>query len=107
MTTATLPAPVSPSPAPAGAGRTALDAAIAELAAHKQAWTAVPIAERIALLEELIPGFLGVAERWTQAGLEAEGLDPASPPAAEEWLTGPFFIVRNLRLFIRSLRDLE
>jgi acyl-CoA reductase-like NAD-dependent aldehyde dehydrogenase len=108
MTTATLTAPPEPVAAPAERfDKARIDAAVAELAAQKKAWTRIGVAERIALLSELIPAFLGVADRWVDRATAAEGFSRDSPEAAEEWLTGPFVIVRNLRLLIRSLREIE
>ncbi|HEV7515188.1 MAG TPA: aldehyde dehydrogenase family protein [Thermoanaerobaculia bacterium] len=86
--------------------RSALDCAVAGLAGRKTDWVKVSIPERIALLDELIYGFLGVADRWTAACLEAEGLDPSHPSAGEEALVGPYFVLRNLRLLKKSLQDI-
>jgi acyl-CoA reductase-like NAD-dependent aldehyde dehydrogenase len=79
---------------------------VAGLAGRKTDWVKVSIPERIALLDELIYGFLGVADRWTAACLEAEGLDPSHPSAGEEALVGPYFVLRNLRLLKKSLQDI-
>ena len=98
-------------PAPAlcgldGTSRSALDAAVAGLKGRKADWAKLSIAERVALLDELIHGVLGVADRWSAACLKAEGLDPSHPSAGEEPLVGPYFILRNLRLLKKSLQDL-
>ena len=87
--------------------REAMDAAVRDLQAHRRPWTEVPVRDRITLLEELIRSFLPVAERWAAASSAAEGIDPASPAAAEEPLVGPYFVVRNLRLLKKALWDVE
>src|SRR5947209_18929916 len=97
--------PISPASLDASS-RGALDAAVAGLKARQADWVAVPVAGRIALLDELLHGFLGVADRWTAACLAAEGLDPAHPSAGEEALVGPYFVLRNLRLLRKSLTDI-
>ncbi|MEA2694800.1 MAG: hypothetical protein QOJ16_4187, partial [Acidobacteriota bacterium] len=63
-----------------------LDSAVAGLKGRKADWVRVSTPERIALLDELIHGFLGVADRWAAACLAAEGLDPSLPSAGEEAL---------------------
>jgi acyl-CoA reductase-like NAD-dependent aldehyde dehydrogenase len=87
--------------------REEMDAAAAALQAKKGEWTAVTVAERIAILGELSRRFLAVADRWAALGIEAEGLDPASPASGEEALVGPYFILRNLRLLRESLLDIQ
>ncbi|HEY0553841.1 MAG TPA: aldehyde dehydrogenase family protein [Thermoanaerobaculia bacterium] len=87
--------------------RPEMDAAVAALQAAKGAWTAVSVAERREILGELTARFLGVAERWSALGIEAEGLDPSHPGSGEEALVGPYFILRNLRLLRESLLDIE
>jgi acyl-CoA reductase-like NAD-dependent aldehyde dehydrogenase len=96
----TAVAPVSPTSHPD------LDAAIAALREKTRTWTATPVYERIALVEELIRSFLGVADRWAAACVEAEGLDPVQG-LAEEALVGPYFVLRNLRLLKIALQDVD
>lgn len=98
-------------PAPAFAGlddtsRSALDAVVAGLKGRQADWAKLSIPGRIALLDELIHGFLRVADRWSAACQKAEGLDPSQPSAGEEPLVGPYFILRNLRLLKKSLADI-
>ncbi|HTQ79899.1 MAG TPA: aldehyde dehydrogenase family protein [Thermoanaerobaculia bacterium] len=83
-----------------------LDSTVAGLKAHRGDWVRVSVGERIALLDELIHGFLAVADRWTAACLAAEGLDPSHPSSGEEALVGPYFILRNLRLLKKSLQGI-
>ena len=80
-----------------------VDAALARLAASKDAWLRVTVPERIALLDALLQGVLGVAEAWADGGARLKGLDPASQLAGEEWLAGPMVTVRNLRLLREAL----
>src|SRR5689334_2287206 len=96
------PKPPASSISPAGgldaSSQAALDAAVAGLKGRQGDWVKVTVVERIALLDELVRGFLAVADRWTAACLEAEGLDPSHPSSGEEALVGPYFVLRNLRL---------
>lgn len=100
MTVATAPNLVSTS-------REAMDAVVRDLQAHRSAWTQVSVRDRISLLEELIRTFLPVSERWAEAAIEAEGIDPTHPSSAEEALVGPYFVIRNLRLLRKALWDIE
>jgi acyl-CoA reductase-like NAD-dependent aldehyde dehydrogenase len=79
--------------------RQELDNAVGELQARKAAWTAVTVAERRALLARLRRDFLAVSERWAAASAAAFGL----PDTGETSVTGPYFVLRNLRLLDKSL----
>jgi acyl-CoA reductase-like NAD-dependent aldehyde dehydrogenase len=83
------------------------DAAVDALQAHKEAWLAVEIPERIAILRELMTGLEAVAEGWVAAACGAKGVARGSGGEGEEWLGGPFTTMRNLRLLIGALKDVE
>jgi aldehyde dehydrogenase (NAD(P)+) len=72
-----------------------------------RAWVKVSPAERIALLEELRRSYSAIAEPSVRAACEAKGIHPASPTAGEEWLAGPLVVLRNLRLLVESLKDIQ
>ncbi|RMF76577.1 MAG: aldehyde dehydrogenase family protein [Acidobacteria bacterium] len=80
-----------------------LDAAAQELAARREAWRRVDVDERIALIDELSRGFARIAARWAESVLELEGLDPERPEAGEEWLVGPYLVLRYLHCLRRAL----
>jgi len=86
--------------------RQALDLAVEELRTHAGEWAALPVAERIALVEELQRDVARVSERWVAVSLQAKGIATDEPAAGEEWLSGPYFVLRNLRLLRRSLADI-
>ena len=83
-----------------------LDAAVTHLQDHKRAWAGLPIAERIALLDELRARLEQVSARWAGAAARAEGLPEGSHGAGEEWLVGPYMMQRNLRLLRQSLAEI-
>lgn len=87
--------------------RDAMDDAVRQLQGKKRAWTEVSVRDRIQILEELTTSFLGVAERWAEACIRGENLDPTHPSAAEEALVGPYMVIRSFRLLKRSLWDIE
>ncbi|MEM6454465.1 MAG: aldehyde dehydrogenase family protein [Acidobacteriota bacterium] len=123
----TVAAPVRPSasPAPSAAARphdapppidadtfpdstdAQQDAAIADLNAHRADWAALGIRDRRAILGELLKDFTAIADRWADAVRRAEGIPADIPTAAEEWLAGPYLILRNIRLLAETLADIE
>ena len=48
-------------------------------------------------------GYLRIAERSVRAGCEAKGISLGTPMEGEEWATGPWSVVRHLRLVAESL----
>jgi acyl-CoA reductase-like NAD-dependent aldehyde dehydrogenase len=82
-----------------------LDRAVATVVDQKHRWTLVPASERLDLLRACIDGCVAVADAMAVAGCRAKGLDPDSPAAAEEWLSGPVPIIRNLRLLSESVAE--
>ncbi|MCG8454737.1 MAG: aldehyde dehydrogenase family protein [Holophagales bacterium] len=84
-----------------------LDAAVATVASKAADWAELPIADRRAILAELQRDFASVAERWAEMCRQAEGIPEGSPQAAEEWLAGPYLVIRNLQLLAESLEQIE
>lgn len=82
-----------------------LDGVVVRLASQKDAWVRVPVEERIRLLQACLARTVRVAERWVAKASDAKHVAPDSPAAGEEWVTGPMTVVRNIRLFIESLRE--
>ena len=83
-----------------------LDAAVAAVHASREVWVATPVPERLRLLDRLVRDVAAVADEWIAACVAAEGLDPTRPESGEEALVGPYFVIRNLRLLQRALRDI-
>ncbi len=87
--------------------RESIDEALALLARKKDEWAALPIPDRRAILGELLTDFAKVGGMWAEQCREAEGIPADSATAGEEWLVGPYFILRNLRLLDSALADVE
>lgn len=92
-----------PDPTP----RLALDTAIDDLRRHASGWAQRAPIDRVPILNRLSRGFDRVADRWVHAVLAAEGLDEKRPEAGEEWLVGPYMVLRNIHLLRRSMIELE
>ena len=84
-----------------------IEEALQTLSDKKDDWARLPIRDRRAILGEMIDDFSGVAGRWADAVREAEGIPADSPTVGEEWLAGPYFILRNLKLLDRALEETE
>lgn len=82
-----------------------VDEALATLVAKKDDWARLPIVDRRSILQELHKDFAEVAAPWADAVRRAEGIPEGTPTVGEEWLAGPYFILRNLRLLDRALAE--
>ena len=93
--------------APGDTPRDDLDRALADLRARAPEWSRASLADRRAVLQELVRDYLAVSEEWADAGRRAEGLPAGEPVSGEEWLSGPYMVIRNLRLLHQSLEEIE
>jgi acyl-CoA reductase-like NAD-dependent aldehyde dehydrogenase len=84
-----------------------MDTALQALQEHKDAWVALSIRERIAILDKLINDFETIAPRWVAVSLQAKSLAEDSPIAGEEWAAGVWPVLKNLRQLRNSLSDIE
>jgi acyl-CoA reductase-like NAD-dependent aldehyde dehydrogenase len=84
-----------------------LDTAVETVRSHKDTWVTIEVRERIAILEALIKDVAAIAQDWVAVCLEAKGIATDSPAAADEWIGGPYLMLRNLRLLQQSLVDIE
>lgn len=87
--------------------RAEIDSALSDLAARKTRWARLEIKDRRAILGELIRDFARVGDRWAEACRDAERIPADAPAAGEEWLVGPYLIIRNLALLDEALADIE
>lgn len=100
-------APLHGEPTAAPTPRPEIDADLALLQAKKEAWVAVPARDRRAIVAELRRDFLAVSKRWVTASVAGEGIDPTSPTVGEEWIAGPYILLRGLRLLEDALAGIE
>ena len=84
-----------------------MDAAITALQAKKDAWVATPVPERITLVDRLIHDFAALAPRWVDACLRAKDIAPGTPGVGEEWSTGPYTLLKQMRQLRTSLDDIR
>ncbi|MDX1630511.1 MAG: aldehyde dehydrogenase family protein [Thermoanaerobaculia bacterium] len=87
--------------------REAIDAAVETLRHRRSIWSNMPVLDLIDMNRKLRSSFADVAEEWAAACMRAEGLTPGSPESGEEWIAGPYLVLRNLRLLQASLRSIS
>ena len=87
--------------------REEVDAAVAELRDHTKTWVDTPIAERITMLRQAMQDTLDAAPAWALAGAVHKGIDRDSPHMGEDWVSGPYAVIRNLRLLAETLEDIQ
>ncbi|MFI8293724.1 aldehyde dehydrogenase family protein [Streptomyces sp. NPDC085614] len=81
-----------------------LDRTVAHVRGSADSWAATPLAERIALLERLLPRVVSRASELAAAGARAKGYAPDSPWAAEDWTGGPWALAQNAAAYLHVLR---
>lgn len=84
-----------------------LDTSVARVRAAASRFATLTIQDRIALATAMQRGYLSIAEASVRAGCQAKGIPFDSPSAAEEWATGPWCVVRHLRLVREQLETLN
>jgi hypothetical protein len=72
---------------------------------HNRLAQALP-ADLIRLAEECIEGTVQTARDWVDTASRYKGVSPTSSLRAEDIMTGPVATIRQLRLVIRSLREI-
>jgi aldehyde dehydrogenase (NAD(P)+) len=84
----------------------ALERDLESLAAHKNTWARLPIAEKIELLVRTKRATADVAERWVKAATQAKGIPDGSPLEGEEWSSGPWALLYGLTQYVKTLRQI-
>jgi Aldehyde dehydrogenase family len=80
-----------------------VDALLVQLSQRKQIWLMVPLEVRLKHLATCLENVKAVSGSWAEAACLMKGLDPTMAIAGEEWLAGPFAVMRYLRLLMRTL----
>ncbi len=84
-----------------------LETAIEDLATSREAWNLCSIFYRKEILNTIKEDFLSIAEEWVNTSLKNKGIEEHDPAASDEWISGPFPIIRYIRLLYESLNILE
>ncbi|MFF0595554.1 aldehyde dehydrogenase family protein [Streptomyces antibioticus] len=83
-----------------------LDQALTDLRGRAASWTATPLAERIGLLERLLPRIGDGASAMVADSARAKGYDAGSGWAAEDWVTAPWALAQTVGAYLHVLRRL-
>jgi hypothetical protein len=84
-----------------------LDRKLQRLSEHATEFARLAIRRKIALLEQALPSVRDVASEWVLAACRAKDISPDAPVAGEEWIAGPALTLRNIRLLVHALKDIE
>ncbi|MFP2929723.1 aldehyde dehydrogenase [Pyxidicoccus sp. 3LG] len=98
---------MSVSAVPQSTPASAIDAVVRRVKEGSRTWAKLELSDRLSILGDLRRAFASVAEPSVRAACEAKGIDPDSPMAGEEWLGGPLVVLRNIRLLMESLKDIQ
>ncbi|MFB8266847.1 aldehyde dehydrogenase family protein [Streptomyces sp. NPDC055955] len=83
-----------------------LDLALSDLREGAGSWTAVPLPERIALLERTLPRIADGAPGMVADAARAKGYDADSGWAAEDWVAAPWALAQTVGAYLHVLRRL-
>jgi hypothetical protein len=81
----------------------ALDQAVADLHAGAQSWVALPLADKVRMLDALRPKILAEAPGMVAVAAEHKGIAPDSTWVAEDWLTGPWAFLQGVNALLEVL----
>ncbi len=88
-------------------GQRRLDEAVARLREAAPELARLPLPDRIALARAMQAGVVRVAAQLVRAACAAKGVPLDTHTEAEEWATGPWPVIRQLRLVAESLTSLH
>ncbi|MFJ7962669.1 aldehyde dehydrogenase family protein [Streptomyces sp. NPDC096324] len=81
-----------------------LDRALADLRANAGSWTVTPLAQRIGLLERMLPRIDAAAPALVADAARAKGYDATAGWAAEDWVTAPWALAQTVGAYLHVLR---
>ncbi|WP_059008950.1 aldehyde dehydrogenase family protein [Streptomyces specialis] len=84
-----------------------LDLDLTVLRAHARDWITTPTADKRRLLRTVYEATAEVAEEWVAASCRGKGIDPGSPAAGEEWMSGPYALLAAVAALEQTLFRLE
>src|SRR3954471_3482545 len=98
MSAIASPIPTAPS---------ALDEVVHRLKEGSRAFARLSVDRRIELCEQMRRGYAVIAGESAVAACRAKGVDPESPVAGEEWISGPMVTLRILRQTVDALKEIR
>lgn len=83
-----------------------IDRDLQTLDAAKGAWAQLPIERKVLMLEGLKAATYTAAPEWVARACQAKGLEPGSPLAGEEWMSGPWAVLYAVNRYLRTLHGI-
>ena len=84
-----------------------LDRDLQLLADNRARWVATPVAERMAILNEIKDALLPVAQAWAETAARKKGIAVGSPLEGEEWLSGPYTVMGYCNQMMATLSQVQ
>ncbi|HLE56124.1 MAG TPA: aldehyde dehydrogenase family protein, partial [Rhodothermia bacterium] len=84
-----------------------IDNTVGRLTGHKDEWATLRIRHKIEYLDKLKSKTDDLAERWVDAAVAAKRIPHDSPLVGEEWISGPWALLKALSVLIRTLEALD
>lgn len=85
----------------------ALDSIVETLGESQPAWAALPLSEKIGMLDRLRPRILAESDEMIAAIQRAKGIDPSSTWGAEDWLSMQWAFLQGVNSLLLTLRRIE
>src|SRR3954449_692868 len=92
---------------PAPTSQPQLDEVVSRLKDRARKFVGLSLDQRVELARSMQAGYLRIARASVEAACMAKGIALGSALEGEEWTTGPWFVVRHLRLLCESLRSIK
>ncbi|MGB4739357.1 MAG: aldehyde dehydrogenase family protein [Fuerstiella sp.] len=84
----------------------AVEQVVLALQSRRAAGHSVSMSARIELCRESLAAVVAAADDWANAAIKAKGLPDGSPLLAEDILSGPVVVARQLRLMMQTLQSI-
>lgn len=73
---------------------------------QKENWAATSISKKIEILDQIKKDFLSIMNDWVGISIKNKGLSENDPTRSDEWSSGPFPVVRYIRILHDSLLEI-
>lgn len=84
-----------------------LDESLTRLEFGKSRLAKLSVGQRVELLRQCVDGIRSTAREWVEQACNAKGIPSGDRTRAEEVLTGPVSTMRQLQMFLRSMRQIR
>lgn len=84
-----------------------LDRCLTKLTEGRNRFSRMSVGQRVAVLEQCVDGISSVAHEWVDVVCESKGIASGSRERAQEVLGGPAAALRQLQLFLKTMRHIE